>query len=304
MPRARATTKQIAWADVFNPLRGEPGSDLMLLHPDGSEEVLVAAGDGAIADPFVSFDGEWVYYARFHDVKQPGSTADVAELRHLQDPRQDAADRAADAPGVHAEHRRRRGQTSQRPGVYNLGPCPLPGGKVVFTSNRNGFAARTQARLHAARTLQLFVMDDDGSNVEKIGHLNVGSALHPAILKDGRVMFSTLESQGLRDLRLWAIWSIHPDGTNWEPLVSAFGHRATPAFHFQTQLSDGSIVVEEYYNLNNRGFGTYFKLAAAARRTGAPPFGPASARTIRATCAYNGSRLLPHAVQPVRPGVC
>src|ERR1035438_7745366 len=50
--------KQIAWTEVFNPLRAEPGSDLMLLHPDGREEVLVAAGDDAITDPFVSFDGE------------------------------------------------------------------------------------------------------------------------------------------------------------------------------------------------------------------------------------------------------
>jgi hypothetical protein len=37
-------------------------------------------------------------------------------------------------------------------------------------------------------------MDDDGQNVECIGHLNLGMALHPVILKDGRVMFSSLES--------------------------------------------------------------------------------------------------------------
>ena len=42
-------------------------------------------------------------------------------------------------------------------------------------------------------------MDDDGSNVEFIGHLNIGSALHPVVLRDGRVMFSTLENQGRRD---------------------------------------------------------------------------------------------------------
>src|SRR6266496_4243598 len=35
----------------------EPGADLMLLHPDGREELLVAGGDGSITDPFVSFDG-------------------------------------------------------------------------------------------------------------------------------------------------------------------------------------------------------------------------------------------------------
>src|SRR5262245_52135806 len=32
------------WAEVGHPLSMEPGADLMLLHPDGSEEVLVRGG--------------------------------------------------------------------------------------------------------------------------------------------------------------------------------------------------------------------------------------------------------------------
>ncbi|WP_410959541.1 hypothetical protein, partial [Salmonella sp. SAL4432] len=73
-------------------------------------------------------------------------------------------------------------------------------------------------------------------------------------------MFSSLESQGLRQSSLWGLWSIHPDGTNWGPLLSAF-NLGSAAFvtHFQTQLSDGSLVVEEYYQQNNWGFGTYYK---------------------------------------------
>ena len=48
-------------------IRVPSDTDLMLLHPDGSEEVLVAGGNGAIVDPTISFDGHWVYYAQFHD---------------------------------------------------------------------------------------------------------------------------------------------------------------------------------------------------------------------------------------------
>ena len=88
-------------------------------------------------------------------------------------------------------------------------------------------------------------------------------------------MFSTLESQGIRSDILWGIWTIHPDGTNWDPLVSAFDPGGAPnGFHFQTQLSDGCIVVEEYYNQNNSGFGTYFKLPPQPP-DGYPAFGPA-----------------------------
>jgi hypothetical protein len=49
----------------------EPGADLMLLHPDGQEEMLVAGGDGSITDPMVSFDGEWVYYTHIYDLVRP-----------------------------------------------------------------------------------------------------------------------------------------------------------------------------------------------------------------------------------------
>src|SRR5690348_14022176 len=57
------------WPEISNPVFMDPGADLMLLHPDGSEEVLVKGGAGSVTDPMVSFDGQWVYYSLFHDLK-------------------------------------------------------------------------------------------------------------------------------------------------------------------------------------------------------------------------------------------
>ena len=100
-----------------------------------------------------------------------------------------------------------------------MGPCPLPGGRVAFTSNRDGFRP---TKGYPAVALQLFVMDDrdtslgdadDPPNLEKIGHLNLAGALHPVVLTDGRIMYSSLESQGIRSDILWGVWTIHPDGT-------------------------------------------------------------------------------------------
>src|SRR6516225_2279704 len=268
------------WAEVGDPRTMEPGSDLMLLHPDGNEEVLVAAKDvEAIADPFVSFDGEWVYFAKFHDAKtHKGSdiykihvpTRKVVQLTHSGfTPNTGAAD------------------WSKTPlpawGVYNLGPCPVPGGKIAFVSDRNAFKATNPGYAPNALAFQLFIMDDSvpgqegwESNVECIGHLNLGMALHPVILKDGRIMFSSLESQGLRSHHLWGVWSIHPDGTRWGPLFSAFeiGNGTSDSAHFQTQLSDGNLVFESYYNLNNSGFGSLYKFPPQAPE-GYPAFGPA-----------------------------
>jgi Hydrazine synthase alpha subunit middle domain len=282
-PRHEADGKS-RWAEVGDPRTMEPGADLVLLHPDGSEEILVPVkGNESIADPFVSFDGNWVYFARFHDAKNhKGSdlykvhvpTRKIVQLTQgVFTPNTGAADWS---------------KTPLPPwGVYNLGPCPVPGGKLAFVSDRNAFQAANPGYAPNALALQLFLMDDrdatlpqgpeEHANVECIGHLNLGMALHPVTLKDGRIMFSSLESQGLRSHHLWGVWSIRPDGTRWGPLFSAFeiGNGTADSTHFQAQLSDGSIVVESYYNLNNFGFGTYYKFPSQAPE-GYPAFGPAS----------------------------
>src|SRR5262245_999790 len=66
-PRKHADGRS-RWAEVGDPRTMEPGADLVILHPDGKEEVLVAVEKHeSIADPFVSFDGQSVYYAKMHD---------------------------------------------------------------------------------------------------------------------------------------------------------------------------------------------------------------------------------------------
>src|SRR3954463_6194920 len=60
------------YTDIATPVTLEPGADLMLLHPDGSEELLVKGGDGAVTDPMVSLDGEWVFYTLIHTLKDAG----------------------------------------------------------------------------------------------------------------------------------------------------------------------------------------------------------------------------------------
>ena len=270
------------WTEIAHPGLLESGADLMLLHPDGSEEVLVPGGRGAVTDPYVSFDGKSVYYSLFPDLEganqyhAPRHGADIykihipsrriVRLTHQEfTPNTGAVDWS---PGV---NRPADGKTWLSYGVLNLGPCPLPRGRVAFVSNRNGY----KPPKHQWPTLQLFVMDDDGRNVECIGYLNLGMALHPTVLTDGRILFSSQESQGLRNSILWGVWSIQPDGTKWAPVVSAFDLGEAPnAFHFQTQMSDGSIVVEGYYNLNNSGFGALFKMQPQAPE-GYSAFGPA-----------------------------
>ncbi len=139
------------WAEVFHPALMDAGADLMLLHPDGTEAVLVNADDKeSIADPFVSFDGEWVCYAKFHDLSKmatrqlPASGSDIYRI-HVASRKierltyQQFTPNTGAAEWSHDFVTREQGKTHLPYGVFNLGPCPLPGGRVIFTSNRNAF---------------------------------------------------------------------------------------------------------------------------------------------------------------------
>jgi len=268
-PRFGNTTNT-TWPEVAHPASIDPGADLMLLHPDGSEEVLVPGGVGAVTDPNVSFDAQWVYYSYFYDVRPQGynnqrglpyagsdifrinlASREIQQLTHGEFTPNTGSGNWDESNPLNPP----AGFDYLGYGILNLGPAPLAGGKVAFTSNRNGFVP---PRGLTNPTLQLFVMDADGANVTPIAPMNIGSALHPTPLHDGRLMFSSLETQGLRDTRMWGIWSIWPDGRHWSPVVSAF--REGQAFHFMTQLSNDDIVVVDYYNLNNNGFGALYRL--------------------------------------------
>jgi hypothetical protein len=265
-----------AWPEIGHPTNIDAGYDLMLLHPDGKEELLVAGGDGSVADPYVSFDAEWVHYAHFY-LGKLGSGSDIYKV-HVKSKKVVRLTHQESTPnaGCLAFTKPAPAPKAGAPighGVFNLGPCPLPGGRVAFTSTRDQVKV---PRGYPRVAHQLHVMDADGANVEKIGHINVGSALHPVVLKGGRIIFSSLESQGVHGSIAWGIWSIHPDGTNWNPVVSALygSGGADDGFHFQSQFSDGTLVVELYYNQNTQGFGTFFKLPPRAP-DGMPRFGPA-----------------------------
>src|SRR5689334_6893525 len=108
-----------------------PGAELRLLHPDGKDESLVPVEPHeSITDPVVSFDAQWVYFAKFHNMQ----TGPTASMTHLQ------SKKGADIYKVHVATRKvtqltkpeRTPNTGAIPagieshprGVHNLAPCP------------------------------------------------------------------------------------------------------------------------------------------------------------------------------------
>ena len=155
----------------------DPGADLMLLHPDGRAEVLVPGGaTGAITDPVVSFDGEGVFYSQVKGLdgtsmhgKYPSDGSDIFKLhmgsrKLIQLTHQEYTSNTGAAEWASDFRSNEKGKSRIEDGVLNLGVHPLPGNRLVFTSNRDGFIPPK----HLSPALQLFTVDYDGKNVEKI----------------------------------------------------------------------------------------------------------------------------------------
>src|SRR5436190_21243461 len=126
--------KPSAWPEIGHPTNIDPGYDLMLLHPNGTEEVLVPGGKGSVSDLYVSFDGQWVYYSYFHN-PAAGAWSAGADIYKLH------VKTRKIVRLTHQEYTPNTGVavwSQGKVGVYNLGPCPLPGGKVAFVSSRDG----------------------------------------------------------------------------------------------------------------------------------------------------------------------
>ena len=88
-------------------------------------------------------------------------------------------------------------------------PAYLPDGGIVFISSRcNRFVPcyHTQAGI-------LYRMDADGSNVQCLS-ANVVSDHRPAVLPDGRVIYTRWEYVDRAPQKFHSLWTMNPDGTN------------------------------------------------------------------------------------------
>ena len=119
----------------------------------------------------VSFDGQWVYYVHLHNMQKasqwspPRQGADIFKIhvptrKIVRLTNQQFTPNAGAANWSKDYRTPEQGKSHIETGVYNMGPCPLPGGRIVFTSNRDGLPTRQG---YPAVALQLFVMDDRDS---------------------------------------------------------------------------------------------------------------------------------------------
>ena len=137
---------------------------------------------------------------------------------------------------------------------HDLGPAYLPDGRIVFTSTRQRqsravlidegkpqYAALGEDRDEWAFVLH--VMNPDGSGIRQIS-FNQSHDLDPAVLQDGRIVFSRWDNAAGNGMHLY---TVNPDGSGMELLYGANSHDAgpeAPAMQFLAprQAPDGRVI--------------------------------------------------------------
>ena len=115
---------------------------------------------------------------------------------------------------------------------HDVAPHYLPDGRIVFSSTRQRqgrailldegkpqFAAQDEDRTEPAFVLH--VMDADGSGLRQIS-FNQSHDLDPAVLDDGRIVFSRWENAGPNNEV--NLYTVRPDGTDLQLLYGAQSH--------------------------------------------------------------------------------
>ncbi|MGB2820302.1 MAG: hypothetical protein WBF17_04935, partial [Phycisphaerae bacterium] len=175
--------------------RAVPGGRLLLLdglHPGGKVRKLAPDKSGSFWRPDLSFDARRVLFCyKPHDAKS----------FHLYEMNID--------PGA------RGGPRQLTDSDYDdIDPIYLPDGHILFTTTRGNSYVRCGPFIYS---YILARCDADGSNVYLISY-NGEPDFVPALMNDGRVIYSRWEYTDKALWRIQSLWTANPDGTN----VSAF----------------------------------------------------------------------------------
>ncbi len=175
--------------DIWAAQPRAPGCSIRIFDPAQPKQpakTIFADPDGCIYDLNVSFDARTLFFS----------------YRRKGEPHWHIWRIGADGSGLK--------QLTDGP-FYNISPCEMPGGDIVFVSTRRFGYTLCQPGPAA----NLHVMSPDGGRIRCVS-MNTLSDLSPQMLPDGRVLFTRWEYVD-RDLTFrQSLWTQYPDGTAYQ----------------------------------------------------------------------------------------
>ncbi len=249
------------------------GAELVLIHPDGSEEVLFSAGPQAsVVDPSVSYDGRTVYFSLFEDPRNRNPQR-LLSLRPAHIWKINVATRRATQLtfGNEVAWRDSANQIDPRYALFDVAPVELPDGRILFLSTRDGNHALTGPWPSPA----FWRMNPDGSNLERMEWFSMAGCQHPIVLKDGRIVWTHRHDAGRRaptGAHTYPLMIADQDLSNFKSFAGM--HFPLSSWHFLTQMPDEDIVVTAYYHLNSCGHGPLVRFPLHSGHPSGNDFGP------------------------------
>ena len=159
---------------------------------DAKLVTLFDASHGIARDPIADFDAKRVYFAYRPD-KSPTPGQDC--YWHLM------------SVGVGGG----KAQELTHGPFHDYYPCPLADGGLAFISTR----CRARFLCWRPQAFVLFRMDADGENIRPLSFANL-SEWSPAMMRDGRILWTRSEYLDKGANFGHTLWAIHPDGTHPE----------------------------------------------------------------------------------------
>jgi hypothetical protein len=189
----------------------QPGGGLYVYtvgRPEGSLKQIFVAPEGQILDADVSYDGQEILFSLRRGEKE---TYHVYSIR-------------ADGTGL---------RQLTEGGCHNYNACWLPDGNIAFLSTRS----TRFAYCWISPVGLLHRMDRDGGNVQRLS-ANIVNDFTPAVMEDGRILYSRWEYVDKPAIPIQSLWTINPDGTG---LVGFYGNRVlSPATFMYGQAIPGT----------------------------------------------------------------
>ncbi|MCX6927564.1 MAG: DUF1080 domain-containing protein [Verrucomicrobia bacterium] len=175
--------------DIWQSRPSHPGCGIHIFdpaHPGQPAKTIFSDPQGCLYDLNLSFDAQTLYFSR----------------RKSGEPYWHLYRIGVDGQGLR--------QLTDGP-FYDIAPCPLPDGDIMFVSTRRGGYTLCQP----GPASNLHRMWTDGSNIRCLS-MNTLADFSPHMLPDGRVLFTRWEYVD-RDLTFrQSLWTQNPDGTGYQ----------------------------------------------------------------------------------------
>jgi hypothetical protein len=205
----------------------QPGGGLYVFSPaTGQLRELVNAGSGEIFDCDLSHDGKEIVFS-WKQGGTPNQQINFMTTRHCTDkPDEDYQIYRINVDGTGLKQ-----LTDDR--SNNMNPCWLPDGGIAFISDRK----TAYAYCFVSTSPILHRMDRDGGNVKRLSSSYLMD-FTPAVLEDGRIVYTRWEYVDRPACPIQSLWAIRPDGTG---LSGFFGNRVLdPGTFMQTRPIPGT----------------------------------------------------------------